>query len=169
MGISVNIDPDSLARRIKPSDPEKARVSAGKEAIILAKQCIKSHRDFSIETTLSGGYAIRLIQEARKSNFEIVMFYIGLGDPRLNIERVAIRVRNGGHHIPDSDILARHKTSMDNLLSNIHLMDQLIVIDNSTLGGEVVLEFQRGQITGLSGQLPGWVRQIKQELEKSNT
>jgi predicted ABC-type ATPase len=99
IGISVNIDPDALARRINPLQPETARVSAGKEAIRLARDCIRNYRDFSIETTLSGGYTVQLMQEARAKHFEITMFYVGLGDPNLNIERVANRVRNGGHHI----------------------------------------------------------------------
>lgn len=38
-GHSVNIDSDSLARRINPEKPDKARVSAGKEAIRLAQDC----------------------------------------------------------------------------------------------------------------------------------
>jgi predicted ABC-type ATPase len=32
IGISVNIDPDALARRINPLQPETARVSAGKQS-----------------------------------------------------------------------------------------------------------------------------------------
>ncbi|TYP71079.1 hypothetical protein BCM02_11028 [Paenibacillus methanolicus] len=42
---------------------------------------------------------IRQMQEAKTNGFEVIMFYVGLGDVRLNIERVAARVRNGGHHI----------------------------------------------------------------------
>lgn len=51
IGISVNIDPDSLARAINPEQPELHRVSVGKEAIKLARECIRSKRDFSVETS----------------------------------------------------------------------------------------------------------------------
>ncbi|BCG58090.1 zeta toxin family protein [Paenibacillus sp. URB8-2] len=144
--VSVNIDPDALARRINPTQPETARVSAGKEAIRLARECIHNHRDFSVETTLSGGYAIRLMKEAKLKQFEITMFYIGLGDPNLNIERVASRVRNGGHHIPTKDILHRHQSSMQNLLPHLDLLNDLIVIDNSALDGQIVLESNNGRL-----------------------
>jgi predicted ABC-type ATPase len=83
LGVNVNIDPDSLARRINPLQPETARVSAGKEAIRLARDCIKLQWDFSIETTLSGRYMIRLMREAKAKQFKITMFYVGLGDPNL--------------------------------------------------------------------------------------
>ncbi|MGE7825739.1 hypothetical protein [Paenibacillus sp. NPDC093718] len=49
IGVSVNIDPDALARRLSPELPESARVSAGKEAIKLARECLQFQRDFSIE------------------------------------------------------------------------------------------------------------------------
>lgn len=86
LGISVNIDPDALARGIDPEYPERRRISAGKEAIRLARNCINFGTDFSIETTLAGGNAIRLIRDAKAKGFEISMFYVGLGDYQLNIE-----------------------------------------------------------------------------------
>ncbi|UKS26718.1 zeta toxin family protein [Paenibacillus sp. HWE-109] len=165
IGISVNIDPDALARRINPHQPEIARVSAGKEAIRLARECIHNFRDFSIETTLSGGYALRLIKEAKANNFEIITFYVGLGDPNLNIQRVAIRVKNGGHQIPTKDILRRHHTSFENLLTHMNLIDNLIVIDNSSLSGEIVLEIDRGDLKYRNSSLPNWVTPILHQLQ----
>jgi predicted ABC-type ATPase len=166
LGISVNIDPDALARRINPIHPEKYRFSAGKDAIRLAKECIAKRRDFSIETTLAGGNAIRLIKEAKRNGFEITMFYIGLGDPYLNIERVAARVRNGGHDIPTEDIIKRHTTSMENLLRNIELVDNLVVIDNSSLDGVIVLESSGHEIKYLSSICPAWVWPVKEVITK---
>lgn len=75
LGISVNIDPDSLARGIDSIYPERRKVSAGKEAIKLARDCIQNNRDFSVETTLAGGNVIRLMQNARANGFEVTMFY----------------------------------------------------------------------------------------------
>lgn len=167
IGLSVNIDSDALARRINPEDPEKARVTAGKSAIRLAHECIERHRDFSIETTLSGNYAIRLMKQAKQHGFEISMFYVGLGDPKLNIERVAIRVRNGGHHIPTSDIMHRHQSSIQNLLLHLDIIDVFTVIDNSTIGGEVVLQIECGNMKYKSAILPKWVTRIEKRLERN--
>lgn len=115
IGISVNIDPDALARRINPLHPETARVSAGKEAIRLARDCIQNLRDFSIETTLSGGYAIRLMQEARAKNLDLV--------------------------------------------------NDLLVVDNSALNGEIVLEADNGKLKYQDPKLPEWVLPIRSQLE----
>ncbi|WP_223829953.1 hypothetical protein [Paenibacillus arenilitoris] len=118
----VNIDPDALARRINSMEPEKARVSAGKEAIRLARDCINHQRDFSIETTLSGGNATRLMQTA---------------------------------------------TSVQNLLKHLDLIHYLLVIDNSSLDGEFVLEAENGWIKYQSSGIPDWVLPIQNQLQKN--
>ncbi|MCF2945460.1 zeta toxin family protein [Paenibacillus tarimensis] len=166
LGISVNIDPDALARGIDSVNPESRKVSAGKEAIKLAKDCIQKRRDFSIETTLAGGNAVRLMYDAKAKGFEITMFYVGLGDYHLNIERVAARVRNGGHHIPTEDIIRRHETSIRNLISNLHLIDHLIVIDNSSTEGSRVLQMNRGSIVHRADTIPSWAIQVEKEYMK---
>lgn len=140
------------------------KVSAGKEAIKLARDCIRNNRDFTVETTLSGGNVIRQMREAKENGFEVIMFYVGLGDYRLNIERVAARVKNGGHHIPTEDIVRRHQTSMENLLFNLKLIDYLIVVDNSFSGGEIVLEADDSSIKYMTDSIPIWVQAIEQQL-----
>ncbi|MGG1597814.1 zeta toxin family protein [Paenibacillus naphthalenovorans] len=163
LGISINIDPDALARGMDSNHPERRKVSAGKEAIKLARDCIHNSRDFSIETTLAGGNAIRLMRDAKTNGFEVTMFYVGLGDYRLNIERVAARVKNGGHHIPTEDIIRRHDTSMQNLMSHLHLLDHLIVIDNSRAEGEIALVIRYGSIIHRADLLPLWIEKIEQQ------
>lgn len=118
-----------------------------------------------METTLSGGYAIRLMKEAKAKKFEVTMFYVGLGDPNLNVERVASRVRNGGHHIPEKDIMYRHHASMQNLLNHLGLVDHMLVIDNSALNGEIMLEVEFGKVKHREVVLPEWVTPIYNRLK----
>lgn len=56
------------------------------------------------------------MKKAKEYGFDVSMFYIGLKNVNQNIERVAWRVKNGGHHIPTADILRRSFTSINNLL-----------------------------------------------------
>lgn len=92
------------------------------------------------------------------------MFYVGLGDVRLNIERVAMRVKNGGHHIETEDIISRNVTSMNNLLSHLDLIDQLLVVDNSKADGEIILGADKSGIKYYSNELPEWARMIDLKL-----
>jgi predicted ABC-type ATPase len=116
LGIEINIDPDGIARRIDPLNPESKRFEAGKSVIKMVKECIKEGNSFSIETTLAGKNAINQIKAAQNHGFEITMFYLGLEDVKQNIERVTLRVKNGGHHISTEDILRRHIRSRENLI-----------------------------------------------------
>ncbi|MGY0692096.1 zeta toxin family protein [Virgibacillus sp. FSP13] len=165
LGLEINIDPDSIARRLDSSDPESKRFAAGKEAFRMVYECINEQKSFSIETTLGGKNAIRQMDKAKICGFEISMFYIGLKKVKQNIERVAWRVKNGGHHIPTEDILRRNITSMTNLLENLKLIDNLVVIDNSKSDGETILESSHGVITYESSNQPLWAIHIKKELK----
>ncbi|MFC7062632.1 hypothetical protein ACFQIC_12270 [Halobacillus seohaensis] len=74
-------------------------------------------------------------------------------------------MKNGGHHIPTSDILKRDTTSKENLLRNVSLVDNLVVIDNSKSDGELVLETSNGhvRITFEVDDIPNWAEPIKQK------
>lgn len=106
------------------------------------------------------------MKDAKENGFEVTMFFVGLGDYRLNIERVAVRVLNGGHHIASEDIIRRHKTSIQNLLSHLELINYLIVIDNSDSSGEIVLEADCNKIKYRIDSIPVWVEVIEQLLQK---
>ncbi|AWB45561.1 hypothetical protein DCC85_16035 [Paenibacillus sp. CAA11] len=165
IGVSVNIDPDALARKINNGNPEMSKVSAGKEAIRIARECIRNKWDFTVETTLAGGNVLRQMKAAKQQGFEIIMFYVGLGDVQLNIERVAMRVKNGGHHIDTEDIIRRNVTSMKNLLSHLHLIDQLLVIDNSKAAGEIILGSDKSGVKYYLNELPEWAQIIDKQLQ----
>ncbi|WP_246334429.1 hypothetical protein [Fontibacillus panacisegetis] len=104
------------------------------------------------------------MRNARANGFEVTMLYVGVGDYRLNIERVAARVRNGGHDIPTEDIIRRHTTSIRNLLSHIDLIDYLVVIDNSSISGEIILRAERGVCSILVDSVPSWIQSIWEKL-----
>lgn len=160
LGIAINIDPDAIARRIDPENPESKRITAGKEVIRSVRAYIQEGKDFSIETTLAGKNAINQIIKAKELGYEITMFYLALNNVQQNIERVAMRVRNGGHHISTEDIIRRNKTSFANLYEYSSLINNLILIDNSTDDGEILLEINNQIITFAADKLPTWVQPI---------
>ncbi|GGN67335.1 MULTISPECIES: zeta toxin family protein [Oceanobacillus] len=167
IGVDINIDPDAIARRIDPENPERNRFSAGKEVIRSVNKYIDEGKEFSIETTLAGKNAIKQMQKAKEMGYEITMFYIALGDVQQNIERVAMRVKNGGHHIPTEDIIRRNKTSFKHLYEYAYIIDNLILIDNSEDDGEIVLEVNNGFVTFEAIDLPQWSLPVKELFRKN--
>jgi predicted ABC-type ATPase len=90
------IDPDQIARELKPNDPRGADLSAGREAVKRIRSLIKRSQHFAIETTLSGTFVLKHMQIAKENGYDIVMYYIGLQDVQMHIDRVASRVEQGG-------------------------------------------------------------------------
>lgn len=49
------------------------------------------------------------------TGYRLEIIYLKLADVRISIERVAARVRAGGHDVPERDIRRRFQRSWDNL------------------------------------------------------
>ncbi|SDJ14208.1 zeta toxin family protein [Alteribacillus bidgolensis] len=75
LGIDINIDPDSIARRLNPQAPETKQFAAGKAAVKLVYECIEEEKSFSIETTLAGKNAIHQMIKAKERGFEVLFIY----------------------------------------------------------------------------------------------
>ncbi|MVP02091.1 AAA family ATPase [Paenibacillus sp. N10] len=153
------IDADAIAKQMNPANPESVSIAAGREALKRVQNCIDHKRDFSIETTLAGGNVMRQMQRAAQSGYAITMFYVGLKNVDFHVERVARRVEEGGHHIPEEDIRRRYDRSLQNVPKAISLADRSFIFDNST-GYKMMMEFDKGKIIFAAPQLPKWVNDI---------
>lgn len=164
IGVDINIDADAIARRLDPQNPESQKFTAGKEVIKSVNEYIEAGKVFSVETTLAGKNALKQIKKAKEYGYEVTMFYIALGNVKQNVERVAMRVRNGGHHIPTEDILRRNETSFKHLYENASIINNLILIDNSKDNGEIILEINESKITFEANQLPTWALPLRRQF-----
>lgn len=151
------IDPDAIARTINPKHPESVSPSAGREAIKRVRQCIQDGKSFSIETTLAGKNAIRQMEQAKTAGFEINLYFVGLKNVEYHIQRVKMRVEQGGHDIPEEDIRRRYDRSIGNLPEAMKLADRSFVFDN-TSKFRLVLEVDKGRVQTISKDIPEWVK-----------
>jgi predicted ABC-type ATPase len=72
--------------------------------------------DFGFETTLSGKTYVKLLQGMRKRGYLIHIFFLWITNVKLALERIELRIRNGGHHIPESIVRRRFDRSLPNFL-----------------------------------------------------
>ncbi len=152
------IDPDAIAREINPVNPAAAAIAAGRQALILCQQYAESGRSFIVETTLAGKSYLNLMGEMKSRGWSVVLIYIGLDNPNLNVKRVADRVELGGHDVPRADILRRYERSLANLNKAAKIIDRLILYDNSTNAGHQLIATVEGDRSIIYAQeLPGWI------------
>lgn len=131
------------------------QMDAMKEAVRRTKTYLEKGVSFNQETTLTGGSIIGNIRQAKQQGFYVQMYYVGLESVNLAIERVANRVKNGGHGIKEEDIRKRYKRSLENLKSAVELCDKVYVFDN-TVEFKQAAVFEDGKILDGSLRKCGW-------------
>ncbi|MGL4230476.1 MAG: zeta toxin family protein [Casimicrobium sp.] len=105
-GCPIFVNADLIAQGISPFAPESVSIAAGRLMLELIKKHSEQGDSFAFETTLSGrGYA-RMIPEWRRCGYRVELLFLMLPSVAFAIERVAQRVRQGGHNIPP-DVIER--------------------------------------------------------------
>ena len=114
---------------------------AGRIMLHRIYQLIGEKVDFGFETTLSAKLYISLIKSARDAGYEITLLYFWLSSPEFAMSRVAERVKNGGHNIPNDIVERRYYRGISNLIRlYIPVSDNWIIIDNTGADSEVVAQ-----------------------------
>jgi predicted ABC-type ATPase len=103
---------------------------------------------------------------AKRLGYVVVLMFIGLDDPDECIRRVALRVRAGGHAVPDADVRRRLPRSIANLSSALQCADEARIIDNSSVvqAYRMVAEVVGGEVTVLD-DVPQWALRALAELQ----
>jgi predicted ABC-type ATPase len=126
------INPDDIANEVVGT--YEVRVSKAQAIADQRREaCILAGRSFCFETVMSHVSKIDILIQAKAAGFFIQLFFVGTDDPQTNIERVALRVAQGGHDVPVEKISARWLRTMEMLHQAIAISDEAFVFDNSAL------------------------------------
>ncbi|MFH2044041.1 MAG: zeta toxin family protein [Pseudomonadota bacterium] len=126
------INADLIAQGLSPFQPEKMGVEAGRLMINHISECVRTNESFAFETTLSGRGYVQKINDWKKRDYEIIIYFLKLPSVEFALERVRLRVSRGGHDVPEETVRRRFERSWKNF--NIlykPLADAWIVFDTS--------------------------------------
>lgn len=115
LGCKEFVNADEIARGLSPFNPESVAIDAGRLMLARMQGLIREGADFAFETTLSTRSYVNFIKQAREAGYFVVLLYFWLPSPELAIERVAQRVKEGGHNIPVDVIRRRYSKGLYNL------------------------------------------------------
>lgn len=99
----------------------------------LIKKCASSYRPIIYETVLSHPSKLDIVRQFKDNGFRIFSIFISPNDPHINVERVATRVQEGGHNVPNEKIIERFYRSHKLKESLKSLSDEYCEIDNSQM------------------------------------
>jgi predicted ABC-type ATPase len=108
------INADLIAAGLSPFAPEIMAIKAGRLMLQELASCVAQQQSFAFETTLSGLAYLRHIHKWQQQGYKVSLYFLSLPTVDLAIERVAFRVQQGGHHIPEDVIRRRFAAGRKN-------------------------------------------------------
>jgi predicted ABC-type ATPase len=93
---------------------------------------VRRRESFAFETTLSGRRYARMIPRWQSMGYRIKLVFLYLTDVMVAIERVRVRVKQGGHNIPEDIIRRRYEAGWKNFQEVYKgLVNAWVLYDNS--------------------------------------
>lgn len=112
----VFVNADLIAAGLAPFAPESAAVQAGRLMLSELERHFQAGSSFAFETTLSGRAYLRHIARWREAGYRVELIFLRLASADEAVARVAQRVKQGGHDIPEAVIRRRFDAGLDNLI-----------------------------------------------------
>jgi predicted ABC-type ATPase len=145
---SINfVNFDEISRGLSPLRPAAAEREAARIAPARVAHFIDSGSTFAMETTLSGRAQLRLIERAHAGGLAANLLYFSARDPVICLERIARRVAEGGHDVPEEIVRRRFARSLANLPSYLAACDLWRVYEASGPSPALALEGRRTTVT----------------------
>ncbi len=153
----VNADILADELQLKPYDAANA-------AAALRNELTRRRETFAMETVFSDpvGDKLGFLKSAAESNYTVGLIFVGLSSVRLSMERVAMRVSQGGHDVPTGKLKNRYHRSLANLTAAIESLPHVVVFDNSEITQPFrwIAEYESGLPVRQANALPGWFRKL---------
>jgi len=126
-------------------------------ADFIRQQLIKSRKSFSFETVMSHPDKIQQLSQAKSIGYRTYLYYVATEDPQINISRVKLREKMGGHSVPEDKIVNRYYRSLDLLHIAIQNTDRSYIFDNSSHEHIWIAEITNGKTLEMKANwMPQW-------------
>ena len=126
------INADLIAAGLEPFEPERAAIRAGRLMLELVDEHVRRGESFAFETTLASKTFAKSIVQWRAREYTVVLYFLALPTAERALDRVARRVRQGGHTIPEGVVRRRFASGLQNFQQIYKaVVDQWVLLDNS--------------------------------------
>lgn len=124
------VNADDIARELDVSAYQAAEV-----ADALRRELVRQRESFVFETVFSDpvGDKLAFLKNAAESGYNVIFCFIGIASPEISEQRVAMRVLQGGHDVPDEKLVSRFPRTLANLKAAIQALPMVFIFDNDDL------------------------------------
>jgi len=114
------------------------------------------------ETTFSHASKLDLLFDARKAGYRLIVYHLNVRGPDYSVARVAARVEDGGHPVPERKIRERYARNQPLIRQAVLTADRAYILDNSRLGEPPrhLISFVNGAARQITDDLPDWTTKL---------
>ena len=160
------VNADELEKANYPSEIGNHSLEMGKLAAKIRDQYLETGQSFVTETVFSHESKNKLIADAQKAGFKVMLNHVHVDSPDLAYMRVQTRITQGGHAVPKDKVFSRYERTVTNICLATKTADNTYVWDNSrsqALNAQkhrFVMRMTKGTISKLSNNLPDWAKDL---------
>lgn len=154
--LTLFLNPDELVESTEGNGAAFTALRAAKLHITQRDSLIARGESFAIETTLSGRSTLSFLRRAKQAGYEMRIAYVFVDNPQLCMDRIALRVRAGGHDVPEDLVRRRFSVSMRHFWNDYRLFaDRWTLSYNGDQGIEAIADGKREHYRVLNERLFG--------------
>lgn len=159
------INADDIQREELADRDVKAAYEAARIAAERRNKYLEDRTSFVTESVFSHPSKLELIKQAKEIGYRVMVFHVCVEAPDLSVMRVAERVREGGHDVPEEKIRGRFERNSALIRQAVLLSDAAHIYDNSKLNHPLarVMSFSNGTPSFVVEQLPQWVLNVYED------
>lgn len=156
------VNADILARLAYPHAPEGHSYEAARLAEQQRNTLLISGSSFCFETVYSHPSKIDFLARAKALRYQVILVMIHLASAQLNRARIAERVAEGGHGVPDEKVTSGIPRMLEHVRMSLALCDLVRVYDNSFSDNPFipVLSIEGGRVEQHLDSLPDWAKAL---------
>lgn len=109
------VNADEIARGLTPFNAEGTAVAAGRLIIERMHALVREGRSFAFETTGASRTHANILKRCKANGWRVSLLYLWLKSPQAALDRVARRVREGGHAVPSEIVVRRYGRGLANM------------------------------------------------------
>lgn len=159
------VNADLMAKGISPFAPERAAIQAARLVLSRIHKLAQQGQDFAFETTLSGRSYLSFLHQLKNKGYLIHLFFLWIRNIDLALERIADRVRRGGHDIAEIVVRRRFHKGLRNFFRLYRpLCDTWMFFDNSADVPQLIATEDAGNLIILHRNLFAEILKSVEEL-----
>lgn len=120
---------------------------------------LRAESTFSFETVMSHPSKVEFLKKAKAQGFKTYLYFVSTRDPKINIERIGLRVTKGGHNVLEKKVIDRYYRSMELLYDAFMIVDRAFVFDTTFSDHcSLLIEKKSNTMEILEDSIPEWVQ-----------